>query len=109
MSIADAMLGNSSSGLWEAPSFKLPVVNVGLRQDGRLRAENVIDIPSPTPHSLAQGLKKALSPDFRHSLSNVSNPYKMGNAARNILKIIRQLPAKEKLLKKKFTDSSKIN
>jgi UDP-hydrolysing UDP-N-acetyl-D-glucosamine 2-epimerase len=104
MGIAEAMLGNSSSGLWEAPSFKLPVINVGYRQGRRLRAENVIDIPRPTPHSVVQGLEKALSPDFKHSLRHISNPYKMGNAVCNILQVIRQLPSRKKLLNKKFID-----
>lgn len=109
MSIADAMLGNSSSGLWEAPSFKLPVVNIGYRQDGRLQAKNVINVPDPTTLSIAEALEKALSSAFKESLSNISNPYKMGNAARNIVEVIRQLPGKEKLLKKKFTNNCKID
>ena len=106
MSIADAMLGNSSSGLWEAPSFQLPVINVGHRQDGRLQAANVINIPQPTTQLVIKGLKKALTTEFKDSLRHISNPYKIGNAAHNILQVIRQLPSKEKLLKKKFTDIS---
>ncbi len=65
--IADAMLGNSSSGLIEAPAVGLPVVNVGDRQAGRSRGPNVIDVP-PDAAAITAALRRALDPGFRHAL-----------------------------------------
>lgn len=81
---ADAMLGNSSSGLVEAPSFHLPVVNVGERQAGRLRGANVLDVPLE-PSAVAAGLTRALDPAFRARLSGEPNPYGDGRAAERAL------------------------
>jgi UDP-hydrolysing UDP-N-acetyl-D-glucosamine 2-epimerase len=64
---ADAMLGNSSSGLVEAPALRLPVVNVGDRQAGRTRSANVIDVP-PQAGAVTEGLRRAIDPSFRQSL-----------------------------------------
>ena len=76
----DAMVGNSSSGIMEAASFALPVVNVGMRQQGRERARNVIDAPAETAAILA-AITQALSPEFRESLRGMANPYGDGTAA----------------------------
>lgn len=81
---ADAMLGNSSSGLVEAPSFHLPVVNVGERQAGRLRGANVLDVPLD-PSAVADGLARALDPAFRARLASEPNPYGDGRAAERTL------------------------
>jgi UDP-hydrolysing UDP-N-acetyl-D-glucosamine 2-epimerase len=70
----DLLVGNSSSGLIEAPSFGLPVVNVGTRQRGRLRAANVIDV-DPTEAAIRSGLRHAASKEFRDSLRDMTNPY----------------------------------
>jgi UDP-N-acetylglucosamine 2-epimerase (non-hydrolysing)/GDP/UDP-N,N'-diacetylbacillosamine 2-epimerase (hydrolysing) len=88
---ADAMLGNSSSGIMEAASFELPVVNVGIRQQGRERAENVIDVPAEREAILA-ALRRAQSGDFRRSLRGMANPYGEGIAAvkiANVLETVR--------------------
>lgn len=74
MRLAAAMVGNSSSGILEAPSFKLPVVNVGTRQDGRVRATNVIDVGYEA-NAILKGIQKALSPQFHKELNGMQSPY----------------------------------
>jgi UDP-N-acetylglucosamine 2-epimerase (non-hydrolysing)/GDP/UDP-N,N'-diacetylbacillosamine 2-epimerase (hydrolysing) len=83
----DAMVGNSSSGIMEAASFALPAVNVGIRQQGRERARNVIDAPAETSAILA-AIRRALSPEFRNSLHGMVNPYGDGTAARTIAQVL---------------------
>ena len=68
------MIGNSSSGLTEAPSFKLPVVNIGDRQKGRVKAKNIIDT-SYEIEDIDRGIKNALSIKFANSLKRMKNPY----------------------------------
>jgi GDP/UDP-N,N'-diacetylbacillosamine 2-epimerase (hydrolysing) len=98
----DAVVGNSSSGLIEAPSFNIATINIGDRQKGRLKANSVIDC-NPEKNSLSQGFKKAFSPEFKVLLESVENPYGNGNASANILPILkRELNAHD--LKKKFYD-----
>lgn len=89
LKLADLMVGNSSSGIWEAPSFQLPVVNVGDRQRGRLRAANVLDAPPESDAILGQ-IRAALSPGFRAGLAGLRNPYGDGHATPRILEILRQ-------------------
>lgn len=84
MQYAAAMIGNSSSGIVEAPSFKLPVVNIGSRQDGRIRAKNVIDVPNNRV-SIVEGISKALSDSFRSGLQNLVNPYQSDRPASDII------------------------
>lgn len=100
---AAAMVGNSSSGLVEAPSFRLPVVNIGSRQDGRLRAANVIDVPAETP-AIAAAIRRALSPEFRAGLSSLVNPYGDGHAAGRIADTLNDVPLDARLVRKTFTD-----
>ena len=83
----DAMVGNSSSGIMEAASFALPVVNVGMRQQGRERARNIIDTPAECDTILA-AVGRALSPAFRVGLSGMANPYGDGTAAAIIARIL---------------------
>ena len=85
---AAAMVGNSSSGLIEAPSLALPVVNVGPRQDGRLRGANVIDAQCD-PAAVRSAVQKALSPAFRDGLSGQHNPYGDGRASPRIHSVLR--------------------
>ena len=100
---ADAMVGNSSSGIWEAPSFQLPVVNVGDRQLGRLRGGNVIDV-APDETSIATAIRRALAPSFRESLRGLSNPYGDGMAAPRIAKVLTDIEVGPHLLRKSFAD-----
>lgn len=94
----DAMIGNSSCGIMEAASFALPVVNVGMRQQGRERARNVIDVPARTPE-ITNGLKHALSPTFRKKLRGMTNPYGDGTAAKTIAKVLATVPLDKLLIK----------
>jgi UDP-hydrolysing UDP-N-acetyl-D-glucosamine 2-epimerase len=98
---AAAMVGNSSSGLIEAPSFELPVVNVGSRQRGRLRAANVVDV-APEREAIARGLARALSADFRAGLRGLPNPYGDGRAAPRIVRLLRDTPLDARLLQKRL-------
>ncbi len=82
---ARAMVGNSSSGIIEAPSFELPVVNLGSRQEGRIRAANVVDCG---PEEVGQALQRALAPEFRESLRGLANPYGDGRAAERIRDVL---------------------
>jgi UDP-hydrolysing UDP-N-acetyl-D-glucosamine 2-epimerase len=103
MKHAAAMVGNSSSGLIEAPSFELPVVNVGSRQRGRVRAANVIDVPCEEP-AITAALNEALTPTFRHKLAGLVNPYGDGHAAERIVRRLESLTIDERLLTKRFHD-----
>jgi len=103
MAHASAMLGNSSSGLVEAPSFRLPVVNIGTRQDGKIRAANVIDCRDDGA-SIAAALRCALGPNFRSSLGTLVNPYGDGRAGPRIAALLSRLPLDDRLLRKKFVD-----
>ena len=103
MAVAAAMVGNSSSGLIEAPSFGLPVVNIGTRQHGRVRAENVIDVGSPR-EEIQEGLATALSPSFRASVRGLVNPYGEGHAAEIIVKRLTEIPVDDRLIQKRFVD-----
>ncbi len=94
----DAMIGNSSSGIMEAASFALPVVNVGMRQQGRERAANVIDAPAETNAILA-AIARALEPAFRNSLRGMANPYGDGSAAKTITRILTSVPLNGLLIK----------
>jgi UDP-hydrolysing UDP-N-acetyl-D-glucosamine 2-epimerase len=105
MAVACAMVGNSSSGLIEAPSFQLPVVNVGTRQEGRLRAGNVIDVGS-TRDEIVRGLRQVLDPGFRAVLKTLINPYGNGHAAETIVRTLRTVALDDRLLRKRFVDLS---
>jgi len=94
----DAIVGNSSSGIMEAASFALPVVNVGMRQQGRERACNVIDAPPETAEILA-AITKALNSEFRDSLRGMTNPYGDGTAAQTIARVLSTVPLEDLLIK----------
>lgn len=103
LSHAALMIGNSSAGIIEAPSFKLPVVNIGDRQAGRVRAANVIDA-APERAAIRHAMTRAMDAGFRASLSETGNPYGDGHASRRIVEVIDKLPGHEALLKKKWAD-----
>ena len=81
------LVGNSSSGIMEAASFALPTVNVGMRQQGRERARNVIDAPAETD-AILNGIRRALRPQFKESLRGMANPYGDGTAATTIARVL---------------------
>ena len=102
----DIMIGNSSSGIIEAPSFKLPVVNIGDRQKGRVRAENVIDV-GYSKSGIEKGIKKAMSHAFRNTIRYVKNPYDRysdGKTGYRIKEKLKKLKLDSDLVKKKFHD-----
>jgi UDP-N-acetylglucosamine 2-epimerase len=99
MGQVDAMVGNSSSGIMEAASFGLPVVNVGMRQQGRERARNVIDVTSEIA-AILEALKNALDPAFRSLLRGMDNPYGDGTASATIARVLARVPLERLLIKK---------
>lgn len=102
MKYASIMVGNSSSGIIETPSFNLPVVNIGERQLGRIRAINVIDVPECNEKYITGAIHKALSAEFKNSLKDMRNPYGDGNASDRIIEKLKNLRLGEQLIKKKF-------
>lgn len=103
MAITTAMVGNSSSGIVEAASFKLPVVNVGHRQQGRAMARNVICVEYRRDE-IVRGIAKAISPKFKNSLSDLVNPYGDGHAAEKIVQRLRSVEINNRLMVKHFSD-----
>jgi UDP-N-acetylglucosamine 2-epimerase (non-hydrolysing)/GDP/UDP-N,N'-diacetylbacillosamine 2-epimerase (hydrolysing) len=100
------MVGNSSSGLTEAPSFRMPVVNIGDRQQGRVRARNIVDV-SCTKAAILEGIRRAISPRFRTSLRGMRNPYDRfhdGRASERIKNVLRDMEISDELMKKRFHD-----
>lgn len=103
MKLASVMVGNSSSGIIEAASFCLPVVNVGTRQEGRQRAGNVIDA-SYDRQEIISAVKKALNDtSFKEKVKRCRNPYGDGRAGKRIAEILAQVPLDSKLLEKRMT------
>lgn len=99
---ADFVLGNSSSGLVEAPSFGIPTVNVGDRQKGRLKADSVIDCGTQTDE-IVKAVQKAMLPQFRKSIQGVKNPYGDGGTSVKIRKVLEEKLSAETIdLKKVF-------
>ena len=103
MACAGAMVGNSSSGIIEAPSFKLPVVNIGSRQKGRIRGENVLDV-GYSRVEIREAITRAISPEFRAGLINLVNPYGDGHAAEKIVRKLKEITLGSELLVKRFTN-----
>lgn len=103
LALCGAMVGNSSSGLLEAPSFGLPVVNVGNRQRGRVRGENVIDVGYGR-EEIGGCIRRAMDPAFRKSLQGMANPYGDGKAAPRIVAKLAEAPLSSRLLMKRFHD-----
>jgi len=97
---ARLFIGNSSSGIMETPSFALPTVNVGLRQQGRERARNIIDAQAETPAILA-ATQRASSGEFLESLRGMTNPYGDGHAAEKIVEVLTSIPLGQELLMKR--------
>jgi GDP/UDP-N,N'-diacetylbacillosamine 2-epimerase (hydrolysing) len=100
----DAVVGNSSSGLTEAPSFMKATVNIGERQLGRLRAKSVIDCP-PTRMDIKAAVEKLYTPVFQTILQTVQNPYGGGGASDLVVETLRKLDS-YKNVKKIFYDAS---
>jgi UDP-hydrolysing UDP-N-acetyl-D-glucosamine 2-epimerase len=100
----DLLVGNSSSGIMETGSFALPTVNVGVRQQGRERAANVIDAAADK-QSILGAIAKARSSDFRDSLRGMINPYGEGRASETIVRVLTTVPLSQDLLIKRHAPS----
>lgn len=103
---ASLMVGNSSSGLIEAPSFELPVVNIGSRQKGRIRASNVIDAPECKKENIRDAIIAAISADFKSSLRGIKNPYGAGNTSEKIVEFLRTVSMSDKIQKQFYNFSN---
>ena len=98
----DIVLGNSSSGLLEVPSFKKATINIGDRQKGRARASSVIDV-MPVKEEILAAIKRAYSKEFEQTLKDTINPYDGGNPSKKMVKILKEIKL-DGILKKKFYD-----
>jgi GDP/UDP-N,N'-diacetylbacillosamine 2-epimerase (hydrolysing) len=96
----DFIIGNSSGGLLEAPSFKIGTINIGDRQKGRIKAKSVVDC-LPNKKSIKDAIKKVYSNEFQKLLKNVKNPFDEGCASKKIVKILNSISTDD-LLKKSF-------
>lgn len=103
MNVASAMVGNSSSGILEAPSFGLPAVNIGRRQNGRLQGKNIINVPEHDATAIREALRKAISAEFREALQGMENPYGDGKASERIVSILKTVQINEQLIYKQIT------
>jgi UDP-N-acetylglucosamine 2-epimerase (non-hydrolysing)/GDP/UDP-N,N'-diacetylbacillosamine 2-epimerase (hydrolysing) len=96
-------VGNSSSGIKETPFFGCPTVNIGSRQKGRLRGQNVIDVHYNTK-SIIDAVKKCINDKkFRNICSETDNPYYLGNAGNKIAEVLAEVPINNDLIRKKMT------
>lgn len=102
MQLVDAVVGNSSSGIIEALSFKIGTINIGDRQKGRIRAESIIDC-EPTKEEIKVSFEKLYSKEFQQGLASVVSPYGDGKAAKRINHILKNFDVKGSL-KKAFYD-----
>lgn len=98
----DGVVGNSSSGLLEAPSFKIGTINIGNRQKGRMQSNSIINC-DPNLDSITSGIEKLYSDAFKNTLKNVTNPYGEGGASEKILNILIKQNF-HNLIKKEFRD-----
>ncbi|AXR65003.1 UDP-N-acetylglucosamine 2-epimerase [Leptospira mayottensis] len=102
LQFVDAVVGNSSSGVLEAPSFKIGTINIGDRQKGRVRAKSIIDC-EPNRKEIINAFEKLYSFDFQKNLSTTINPYGEGGASEEIVKVLETIEI-QGILKKKFFD-----
>lgn len=102
MRVAGAVIGNSSSGLIEAPGFRVPTVDIGPRQQGRLHPETVVHCGEDEP-SIVDAIRKCLSPDFRARCGQSVNPYGDGHVSKRIVFVLKEVPL-DGLVRKVFHD-----
>jgi len=103
MACAAAMVGNSSSGIIEAASFKLPVVNIGSRQQGRIRGKNVVDV-GYSRAEIREAITRTISSSFRADLDGLVNPHGDGHAAERIVRKLNEVKLGDELVVKRFND-----
>lgn len=103
LNCASVVIGNSSSGLIEVPSFKIPTINIGDRQKGRIKADSVIDC-QPDRNSISEAIRKSRNPEFLKTLAAIENPYGGPGASQKIVDRLTTLPLSADILKKTFYD-----
>ena len=103
MRYAKLMLGNSSSGIVEAASFNLPVVNVGSRQDGKFKPKNVINT-GYDHQEILRAVKRVMTKNFKNKINKLKNPYESKTNVKRIVNMILNIKIDEKLLRKKFVN-----
>jgi UDP-hydrolysing UDP-N-acetyl-D-glucosamine 2-epimerase len=103
-----AMVGNSSSGIMETASFGVPTVDIGMRQQGRERARNVLSA-APNAADILGKVREALRPDFRSSLVGMDNPYGDGHASQKIVEVLTTVPLTPELLIKRAVIEARIS
>ena len=99
LKIADCILGNSSSGILEAPSLKKPTINIGSRQKDRLQSKSIINV-KPSSESIIKAIKKIYSKDFKNKIQKTESPYGKAGASKKAFKILKN----KNLEEKKFFD-----
>ncbi len=102
MKLCAAVVGNSSSGILEAPTFKVPTINIGDRQKGRIRMESIVDC-NPTKESIGGAIEKALDSGFLKGLKEMKNVYEKSGTATQIINILKSVKLTS-LIKKEFYD-----
>lgn len=102
---ADLVIGNSSSGIIEAPSFNIPTINIGDRQKGRLMSKSIINC-SPEKNDLVNAINIGLSASFNDSIKNLQSPFGTGNVSKQIIEVLRKTDLTN-ILKKSFFDLKK--
>lgn len=108
MKYASFIIGNSSSGIVEAPCFGIPTVNIGDRQKGRLRASSIIDC-EPEEDEIQRSIEKAMSKEFREIAKKTTNPYGDGDTAKEIVGTVKKFLMENKIdIKKSFYDIGEI-
>lgn len=109
LKMADILIGNSSSGIIEAPALKLAVINIGTRQKGRIRAKNVLDVDY-NEKEILKAIKKILyNKEFKNIVKNCSSPYGDGKSSEKIVRILEDLEINDSFLNKKFVDEFSHN
>lgn len=103
MKFCSMVIGNSSSGIIEAPTFRIPTINIGDRQKGRIQAASIINC-DPVSKDIIDSIKHARTNEFRKALKNLTNPYEGENTSKNIVDIVKNSLKNNINLKKKFYD-----
>jgi UDP-hydrolysing UDP-N-acetyl-D-glucosamine 2-epimerase len=99
---AEALVGNSSSGIMEAPTFGTPAVNIGRRQVGRTQAANVLNV-GHSKADIVDAIRRAMTPEFRRQARAAVNPYGDGSASQRIVEVLRKLEVSDALRFKEMT------
>jgi UDP-N-acetylglucosamine 2-epimerase (non-hydrolysing)/GDP/UDP-N,N'-diacetylbacillosamine 2-epimerase (hydrolysing) len=104
MKYVDVMIGNSSSGIIEAPTLKTPVINIGSRQNGRVLSDNIKPIDKPTKEEILKSIHFVLTDKtFKNKVKKCINKHGAGNASQKIVDVLKQLKIDEKLIQKQIT------